>query len=91
MTDEGERVSIRIDGVEVDAAAGQSVGAALVENGILSWRATRALGRPRGLFCGIGACYDCLVTIDGGPNRRACVVPVAAGMTVETAARSRDE
>jgi hypothetical protein len=56
------------------------VGAALVDAGIRSWRTTRRNGRPRGLFCGIGICYDCLITVDGTPNQRACLVPVAEGM-----------
>jgi len=52
---------------------GQTVGAALVAAGIRSWRTTRVEGRPRGLFCGIGICFDCLVVIDGAPNQRACL------------------
>lgn len=62
------------DGARIDHRPGQTVGAALVEHGILSWRTTRHAGRPRGLFCGIGICFDCLVTVDGAPNQRACVV-----------------
>lgn len=87
MTDERPRVTIRLDGVEVDAADGQSVGSALVDHGIVAWRTTRRQKRPRGLFCGIGVCYDCLITIDGSANQRACLAPVRAGMTVETDAR----
>ncbi|GAA3168591.1 hypothetical protein GCM10010486_39280 [Nonomuraea roseoviolacea subsp. carminata] len=67
-------------GAAVTAEPGQSVGAALVAAGILDWRTTRKEGRPRGLFCGIGVCFDCLITIDGVPDRRACLVPAADGM-----------
>ncbi|MET7458966.1 (2Fe-2S)-binding protein [Nonomuraea sp. NPDC005501] len=67
-------------GAAVPAEPGQSVGAALVAAGILDWRVTRKAGRPRGLFCGIGVCFDCLITIDGVPDRRACLVPAADGM-----------
>ncbi|WP_328808971.1 (2Fe-2S)-binding protein [Nonomuraea montanisoli] len=67
-------------GAAVPAEPGQSVGAALVAAGILDWRTTRRAGRPRGLFCGIGVCFDCLITIDGVPDRRACLVPAADGM-----------
>ena len=73
-----------IDGREVTARPGQSVGAALVDAGIRSWRAARRSGRPRGLFCGIGVCYDCLITVDGVPNQRACLVPAADGLTLTT-------
>ncbi|NUS06965.1 MAG: (2Fe-2S)-binding protein [Nonomuraea sp.] len=67
-------------GAAVPAEPGQSVGAALVAAGILDWRTTRKGGRPRGLFCGIGVCFDCLITIDGVPDRRACLVPSRDGM-----------
>jgi predicted molibdopterin-dependent oxidoreductase YjgC len=61
---------------------GQTVGAALMQAGIRSWRTTRESGRPRGLFCGIGVCYDCLITVDGMPNVRACLVEAGEGMQV---------
>ncbi|SDE37590.1 2Fe-2S iron-sulfur cluster binding domain-containing protein [Auraticoccus monumenti] len=70
-------------GRELAARPGQSVAAALLENGVRSWRRTRRGGRPRGLFCGIGACYDCLVRLDGGPEVRACLVPVSPGLRVD--------
>lgn len=62
----------------------QSVAAALMAAGVLSWRTTRRGGRPRGLFCGIGVCHDCLVTVDGAPDQRACLVPWRPGMVVES-------
>ncbi|MFI6182680.1 (2Fe-2S)-binding protein [Nonomuraea sp. NPDC051191] len=67
-------------GESVPAEPGQSVGAALVAAGILDWRTTRGAGRPRGLFCGIGICFDCLITVDGVPDLRACLVPARDGM-----------
>ncbi|MDQ1741051.1 MAG: hypothetical protein QOE53_2703 [Pseudonocardiales bacterium] len=69
---------------EIDFVDGQTVGAALINAGIYSWRLTRRAGTPRGLFCGIGVCYDCLVTVDGAPNQRACQVTAEAGMAVAT-------
>lgn len=63
---------------------GQTVGAALVAGGTTAWRTSRRSGRPRGLFCGIGVCYDCLVTIEGRPNQRACLVLAAERMDVRT-------
>lgn len=76
--------AITVDGVPVPFRPGQSVGAALIAAGLRSWRTTRVEGRPRGVFCGIGVCFDCLATIDGVPNRRACRVPAADGMVVTT-------
>lgn len=72
------------DGRPVPFTAGQSVGAALIGVGVRAWRSTRVEGRPRGLFCGIGVCFDCLITVDDVPNQRACLVPAAPGLTVRT-------
>jgi len=78
--------SIMVDERAVPARSGQSVAAALIAAGITSWRTTRRQGRPRGLFCGIGACFDCLVVIDGAPPVRACLTPAAPGMRIGTGA-----
>ncbi len=69
---------------EIDFVDGQTVGAALINAGVYSWRVTRREAKPRGLFCGIGVCYDCLVSVDGVPNERACQVAAADGMAVAT-------
>ncbi|MFB6620264.1 (2Fe-2S)-binding protein [Streptomyces sp. NPDC085524] len=76
--------TIGFDGRELPAQAGQSIAAVLWAAGILAWRTTRDGGAPRGAFCGIGSCYDCLVTVNGRPNQRACLVPARAGDTVTT-------
>lgn len=72
------------DGTPVPFATGQTVGAALLAAGVRSWRTTRWDGRPRGIFCGIGVCFDCLVTVDGTPNVRACLVRAEPGLDVRT-------
>lgn len=68
------------DGREIPFVSGQTVGAALTAAGIRSWRTTRVEGRPRGLFCGIGICFDCLLVVDGRPNQRACLLLARDGM-----------
>jgi hypothetical protein len=70
------------DGQAIEFDAGQSVGAALIRAGTDCWRTTRKAGRPRGLFCGIGVCFDCLIVIDGAPNHRACLIRAEHGMRV---------
>ena len=67
------------------AEDGTTVGAALMANGVTSWRSTRKEGKPRGLFCGIGVCFDCLVEVDGEPNQRACMVRLTDGMRINGA------
>lgn len=77
-------VTIRADGHVVVVPAGVSVAAALLNLGVTAFRAS-AGGDARGPLCGMGTCYECRVTIDGQPNRRACLVPVTEGMDVVTA------
>ena len=82
----GEALTIHVDGRPVQAYAGETVATVLVAMGYRRFRLTEKDGRPRGIFCGMGICFDCLVTIDGVPNARACMTPVEAGMRVTTAA-----
>ncbi len=72
------------DGRPVEFREGQSVAAALIGAGIYSWRSTRKLGQPRGMFCGIGVCFDCLIVIDERPNQRACIIPAAPGLRLSS-------
>ncbi|AOT57388.1 MULTISPECIES: (2Fe-2S)-binding protein [Streptomyces] len=75
---------IVVDGAPLPFVEGQTVAAALVAAGRVAWRTTRVHRRPRGVFCGIGVCFDCLVTVDGAGGQRACLVPARPGMTVTT-------
>jgi predicted molibdopterin-dependent oxidoreductase YjgC len=80
----GRALGILVDGAEVRAYEGESIAAALVASGRRFTRWTARTGEPRGYFCGMGICQDCLVTVDGLPNVRACVMPVRDGMRVES-------
>ena len=79
-----ERLSFTFDGVAMNAQRGQTVAAALLAGGVTSWRVTRSGGLPRGLFCGIGACFDCLVDVNDDRAVRACLIPVHDGDRVQT-------
>lgn len=72
-------VEFVVDGTAYRAVEGQTIAAALIQRGITSWRRTRIDDQPRGILCGIGVCFDCLVTVNGQPNVRACVTTVEAG------------
>jgi predicted molibdopterin-dependent oxidoreductase YjgC len=76
-------LTIQVDGEPVPAFAGESVATVLLTLGRRTFRHTEH-GAPRGLFCGMGVCFDCLVTVDGIENVRACLTAVAEGMVVET-------
>ena len=79
----GRTIEIRFDGRAVPALEGETVAAALSAAGILAYRQTPT-GAPRGLHCGMGACQDCVVTIDGRIGQRACVTAARAGMDVRS-------
>ena len=74
-------VPIRFDGRELVALPGETIAAALAAADIVTVRQARS-GSPRGPFCGMGVCFDCLVVVDGVPNTRACVTWARDGMVV---------
>ena len=65
-------VTITVDGTPARGVAGQSLAGVILASGTLGFRRTSVLGRPRGVFCGIGVCYDCLVEVNGLRDVRAC-------------------
>jgi predicted molibdopterin-dependent oxidoreductase YjgC len=77
-------VPVTVDGEPVRARAGDTVAAALLAAGHRATRTTPASGAPRGPFCMMGVCFDCLVEIDGQPNRQGCLVTVTPGMRIAT-------
>jgi predicted molibdopterin-dependent oxidoreductase YjgC len=77
----GDATTIVLEGLSVTAYEGETVATVLLAEGDAQVRVTRA-GSPRGVFCGIGVCFECLVVVDGVPNTRACVTWVREGMTV---------
>jgi hypothetical protein len=80
----GPVFTVTHDGRRIEALPGQTIAAALWSAGVTSWRTTRGEGRPRGVFCGTGVCFDCLVTVNGRPNQRACLVPARPGDVIDT-------
>jgi predicted molibdopterin-dependent oxidoreductase YjgC len=83
------KFDIEVDGRPVPAEPGQTVAAALIGAGIVVFRHTPT-GAPRGIFCGMGVCFDCLVTVDGLAEQRACMTPVQRGMRVQTRSTEGD-
>ena len=72
-----------VDGDELTARSGQTIAGALLASGRIAWRTTAADRRPRGMFCGIGVCFDCLVTVNGIRDVRACQRDAADGDVIE--------
>jgi len=77
-------IEITFDGHPLAARSGETVAAALLARGITTFRTMPRSGEPRGGYCLVGRCSDCLVQVDGLPNVRACVTPVAPGMRIAT-------
>jgi hypothetical protein len=77
-------VTFEFDGTAVPFRPGMTVAAALWAAGYRAWRTTARGQQPRGYYCGSGTCYDCLATVDGQANRRACQVAAQPGRQVTT-------
>jgi NADPH-dependent 2,4-dienoyl-CoA reductase/sulfur reductase-like enzyme len=78
----GREIEILVNGQAVRAFEGETIGAALAAAGIRELRRTEQLQDPRGLYCCMGTCHGCLVTVDGQPSVRACITPVQAGQQI---------
>ena len=78
----GKEIEIFIDNHPIRAYKGESIAAVLTAIGIRQIRHAPQHTDPRGLYCCMGSCYGCLVTVDGQPNERACVTPVRAGQRI---------
>ncbi len=81
--DRGEKVTFYFNGQPLEGYTNESIGAALHAAGIRKLRHSPVLDRPRGLFCAIGNCSSCFMTVDGHPNVKVCVTKVRDGMQVE--------
>lgn len=73
------RVTFTFNGETHVVNSGLTIAAALISLDKTSWRETRKNAESRGVFCGIGACFDCLVTVNGKASIRACLEPLCDG------------
>jgi predicted molibdopterin-dependent oxidoreductase YjgC len=81
-TAEAPTIVIEFEGRDIQARQGDSVAAALIAVGEVALCTSPVSGAERGPFCMMGVCFDCMVEIDGVPNRQACLTPVESGMRV---------
>ncbi|HWR40246.1 MAG TPA: (2Fe-2S)-binding protein [Patescibacteria group bacterium] len=81
-----DKIKIRFtfNSKELEGYEGEPIVAALHAAGIRTLQHSHELHRPRGLFCAIGNCSSCLMTVNGSPNVRVCVEPLREGMAVES-------
>lgn len=82
VLDESKTVTFTFNDMEYEALQDESIAAALLANGIRTLRYHEESGSPRGIYCNIGHCFECRVTVDGVQGERACLTPVKQGMNV---------
>ncbi|MCI6927574.1 (2Fe-2S)-binding protein [Butyricicoccus porcorum] len=82
--EKGRLVTFFYDGRPMQGYEGEPIAVALKAAGVMVHRHTKKYDRPRGVFCAIGRCTDCVMVVNGKPNVRTCVTPLEEGMTVQT-------
>lgn len=78
---QSNRVLVRFEGVDLTLPLGENLAAALLVAGVMPFRHTPVSGAPRGPFCMMGTCFDCLVQIDG-LTVQACMLQVSEGLEI---------
>jgi len=78
----GRKIVFSVNGRSTTAHIGETIHAALIAAGYRQFRKSKT-HQPRGVFCGMGVCYECLVTVNNGSTQQACVTLVEEGMEVE--------
>lgn len=82
--EKGEKVTFYYNGQAMEGYEGEPIAAALMAQGVKVHRHTARHHEPRGVFCAIGRCTDCVMVVNGEVNVRTCITPLEAGMRVET-------
>ena len=77
-------MTFTFDGKELQGFEGEPIAVALKAAGAMVHRYTKKEHKPRGIFCAIGRCTDCVMIVNGKPNIRTCVTPLEEGMEVKT-------
>jgi predicted molibdopterin-dependent oxidoreductase YjgC len=75
---------ICIDGRKIEAKHGQTLSAVLLSNGYTTCKYSVKNHQPRGMYCGMGICWECTVVVDGQENVRSCITLAAPGMEIQT-------
>ena len=81
LSPEVPRVRVSLDGQALHLPEGANLAAALLAAGVTVFRVTLVSGAPRGPFCMMGACFDCLIEVEG-VMRQACMMQVSDGLVL---------
>lgn len=79
-----DQITFTFDGKTYEGFAGDTIASALLASGIRTLRVHEEAGAPRGIYCNIGHCYECRVTVDDEPGVRACLQPIKTNMVVKS-------
>ena len=82
--EKGREVQFTYDGREMTGYEGEPIAEALDAAGVMVHRFTTKKHEPRGMFCAIGRCTDCVMIVNGKTNIRTCITPLEEGMVIET-------
>jgi len=85
-----ETVSIIFEVKNLDVEIGQTVASAILVGGNMVFRSSVVSGQPRGPYCMMGVCFECLIEIDGIPNQRACMIPVREAMKIKRQQKNKE-
>lgn len=83
-TPDRKKVEFTYNGKTMEGYEGEPIATALKAAGVMAHRYTAKKHEPRGIFCAIGRCTDCVMIVNGEPNIRTCITPLEEGMTVQT-------
>lgn len=79
-----EMITFTFDGKKYTGCTGDTIASALLVNGIRKLRVHEESGAPRGIYCNIGHCFECRLTVDHKPGIRACMTELKEGMMIES-------
>lgn len=79
---EQKKIKFQFNGETYEGYAEDTIASALLANGIRTLRNHEESGNPRGIYCNIGHCFECRVTVDNKTNIRACLTPIKDGMVI---------
>ena len=82
--EEKKVIEFNFDGKTLTGLLGEPIAMALEASGVMIHRYTKKYHKPRGVFCAIGRCTDCVMVVNGKPNVRTCITPLEEGMIVKT-------
>ncbi len=89
--DDSSLITFKFDGKTMQGRQGETVASALLHNNQRTFGTTAVTGAPRGPYCMMGLCFDCLVEIDGIANRQSCITEICEGMTIRRQTNSEEK